>query len=209
MPDEMAIRALRTICDLQEERDRALRKAGDYAEASRICNLQNEEKRDRIRRLGRQFSEAEAVLREIRNDLGGLYDHLELPAAVREMLSTSRGIRDDRIAERDRRIERLAEQLETSTRGWEEALDERDRARASAIEWANAPIQSLFTAYNERRVRGMAQPGSLRNLIVEHGVESWTVSWSRAIVPGWEVEVTSGESLDEACTAAAEQIEAT
>lgn len=72
----------------------------------------HDEHKAELEALKRQCAMQEATLREIRSDLGGLYQNLELPSAVREMLASSRGIRDQWIAERDARIERLEAALQ-------------------------------------------------------------------------------------------------
>lgn len=64
-----------------------------------LRKLMHDEHKAELTELKRECATREATMREIRSDLGGLYANLKLPSAVREMLSTSRGIRDPRIAD--------------------------------------------------------------------------------------------------------------
>lgn len=118
-------------------------------------------------------------------------------------------------AERERDAARSAERRAIanvdSTIGRElRAIEERDRARASAMEWANTPIHRLLAAYEARRNWSKLRPGDLRSLVIREGDPSWWWIdwdvWTDAF--GWRTTRCSADSLDAACTAAAEQIEA-
>ena len=114
--------------------------------------------------------------------------------------------------------QRLVVELADKRSEFAQALKERNAARASAIEWANTPIHRLLAAYGRRtQDTVIPQLGHLRKLTIEHDeVMGWMVTWERWLLAGvapdakrqWMATRCSAETIDAACTNAAEAIEA-
>lgn len=160
--------------------------------------------------------EHKAELRAARDEIAALCAHrASLEARIEELESgVPSGSTIEGLRAATARIADLEAQCKAVDSARNDALDERDRARASAIEWANTPIHRLLTAYNDHRPR-FAQPGTPRNLMIVHDRDGsrWNVSWEVLLVENaehgrWELRSSKAPSFDEAVTSAARMIEA-
>lgn len=170
LEQRVQLEELRERCDaymneLEGWRSEAKREAhdGDVDQAVADSHLEHAKRLDRELRDARLEADAlvenlavarahraelEAERGEIAELLGGLYGNLELPEAVREMLASSRGIRDRRIEELEQALEQALERL-AGHRETIVELEKRDEIRLEVIDALHTQIDALGAAVND------------------------------------------------------------